>query len=245
MTTATTSAPTTLPKPNLIRVYVWELPVRVAHWLIVLSVVVLGVTGYYIGHPFITAPDPAGQHFVMGTVKAIHFFAAIVFTLTELSRIVWMFVGNRYARWDQLIPTRKERWKEMVEWLKFYIFIRRDPPRFVGHNALAGLSYALVYVMCLLAAVTGYALFAIDAGVGSPMRVFSFFVPLLGGAQTVRWIHHIIMWLLVLFIVHHITIAILVASAAKNATIDAMFTGYRFVEPDQVADSAEQSPGER
>jgi Ni/Fe-hydrogenase 1 B-type cytochrome subunit len=95
MTTATT----------LTRVYVWDVPVRLTHWLLAISITVLAVTGFYIGHPFIIAPDPAGQEFVMGTVQAIHFFAAIVFSLSEISRIAWMFMGNRYARWDQMIPT--------------------------------------------------------------------------------------------------------------------------------------------
>ncbi|HEY5647534.1 MAG TPA: cytochrome b/b6 domain-containing protein, partial [Pseudomonadales bacterium] len=89
-------------EPGVIPVYVWDLPVRLTHWLLAISITVLAITGFYIGHPFITAPDPAGQEFVMGTILAIHFFAAIVFSLSELARIVWMFVGNKYARWNQM-----------------------------------------------------------------------------------------------------------------------------------------------
>ena len=39
---------------QLVRVYVWEIPVRVTHWVIVLSILILSVTGFYIGHPFMT-----------------------------------------------------------------------------------------------------------------------------------------------------------------------------------------------
>ena len=35
-----------------VSVYVWELPVRVAHWTIALSLFVLAATGFAIGHPF-------------------------------------------------------------------------------------------------------------------------------------------------------------------------------------------------
>ena len=35
--------------------YVWELPVRITHWINAVSVVVLSFTGFYIGHPFFTA----------------------------------------------------------------------------------------------------------------------------------------------------------------------------------------------
>src|SRR3990167_4804750 len=60
------------PMSALVRVYVWEVPVRVTHWLIVLSIAVLSVTGFYIGYPFVTVSGPAGRHFVMGWTKVIH-----------------------------------------------------------------------------------------------------------------------------------------------------------------------------
>jgi Ni/Fe-hydrogenase 1 B-type cytochrome subunit len=226
--------------PRVLRVYVWEFPVRLTHWLITLSIIVLAVTGFYIGNPFIVVPDPAGQHFVMATMKAIHFYAAIVFSLSEIARIIWMFVGNRYARWNQLVPTRKERWKDLLEWLKFYIFVRPNTPRFVGHNPLAGLSYAVVYLVCIVSALTGYALFAIEAGPDSPVWPFASLLPLFGGAQTARWIHHVAMWLIIGFVVHHIACAVLVARVAQNATIDSMFSGFRFVSPEDLAAVEEQ-----
>ena len=236
MTTATTPAA----EPKLQRVYVWDVPVRLTHWLIAISITVLAITGFYIGRPFIVAPNPAGQEFVMGTVMAIHFFAAIVFSLSEISRIIWMFVGNRYARWDQMIPMSKVRWKHTWEWLKFYVLFRAETPRFVGHNPLAGLTYILVYGLCILAALSGYALFPLQAGPESPMRIFQFLVPLFGGAQTTRWIHHNIMWLLVIFVIHHISCALLVTRAARNATIESMFSGYRFAQPEDIAAEEEE-----
>src|SRR5208337_3282531 len=75
--------------PPKVRIYVWELPVRVTHWLIFFSVLILSATGYYLGDPFITVPGPAKDHFVMGTARAIHLYAAIVFTLAVLVRIYW------------------------------------------------------------------------------------------------------------------------------------------------------------
>lgn len=238
-----TAAPPRAAEAQLVRVYVWDLPVRLTHWLLALSITVLAITGFYIGHPFIIAPDPVGQEFVMGTVLAIHFFAAIVFSLSEISRIVWMFVGNRYARWDQLVPTNKNRWKKTWEWLKFYVLFRAVTPRFVGHNPLAGLTYAVVYVVLILNALTGYAMFAVAAGAGSPMRVFAGLLPLFGGLQTARWIHHFCMWVIVWFVIHHISCALLVARAARNAAIESMFSGYRFVAPEDLA--AEEAEGER
>ena len=86
------------------RVYIWELPVRLTHWLIFFSFIILSATGYYIGHPFISVAGPARDHFVMGTARAVHMYAAIVFALSVLVRIYWMFAGNAYARLTQFIP---------------------------------------------------------------------------------------------------------------------------------------------
>ena len=57
---------------EIVPVYVWEVPVRLAHWLIALSIAVLSATGLYLGHPFMTVPGPAEQSFVMGWAKVIH-----------------------------------------------------------------------------------------------------------------------------------------------------------------------------
>ncbi len=38
-------------KKSLREVYVWELPVRIFHWVNATVIVVLCITGYLIGHP--------------------------------------------------------------------------------------------------------------------------------------------------------------------------------------------------
>ena len=116
------------------RLYVWELPVRLTHWIITLAVFALAFTGYYIGRPFIIVPGEARFAFVMGTMKAIHFYAAIFFTLAVLARVVWMFVGNEYARWDQFVPLSRTRRRMLWTTFAYYIFLRRNPPSVAGHN---------------------------------------------------------------------------------------------------------------
>jgi Ni,Fe-hydrogenase I cytochrome b subunit len=88
---------------------VWQWPVRMTHWCNAYSILILAVTGLYMGHPFITVSGPAGQHFVMGWTKTIHFYAAIVFALSVVSRLLWMFMGNRYSTWDKFIPVARRR----------------------------------------------------------------------------------------------------------------------------------------
>lgn len=222
---------------GVVRVYVWEVPVRITHWLIALSIVVLSVTGFYIGYPFITVSGPAGQHFVMGWAKAIHGYAAYVFMAAVLMRVIWMFTGNRYARWDKFIPVHAKRRHGFWPTLKFYLFALRKPPGFVGHNPLAGLTYTLVFGLYFLAIATGLVLRGASAEVDAPLRWFVSWAPLFGGLQVARWIHHAVMWLLLGFAVHHVYSGILMSTVEANATMESMFSGYKFVPPEDLEHS--------
>jgi Ni/Fe-hydrogenase 1 B-type cytochrome subunit len=210
-------------------VRIWDLMVRVTHWAIALSLAVLAVTGIYIGRPFLSVSGPAGAHFVMGTIKAIHMYAAIVFSLAVVSRIVWMFIGTRHARWNNFIPVSRERRREAVEMFLFYTFLRRHPPAIPGHNPLAGMAYLAVFGLYLVMIATGIALEVVNADTDSLLQPFRFLLALFGGPQTARFLHHVVMWLLIGFFVHHLYSAMLVAVVEKNGTIDSIFSGNKWL----------------
>lgn len=222
------------PLPNTVRVYVWEWPVRVTHWLIAGAIVVSSATGIYMGYPFITVSGPAGTRFVMGTAKVIHFYAAIVFTLAVIARVAWMFLGNNYARWDKFLPVPAKRRQGLLPTFWFYVFRFRKPPGFVGHNPLAGLTYTLVFLLYFVMIATGLAQYSAGAHVESLMRSFTFLIPILGGLQTSRWIHHVTMWLLLGFAVHHVYSGVLMSQVEANGTMESIFSGYKFVPPDDL-----------
>ncbi len=215
---------------GLERVRVWRMPVRVMHWLVFASVVVLAATGIYLGHPFIIVAGPARDHFVMGWMKTVHFYAAIVFTVTVLSRIAYMFSGDEHANWRNFVPTTRLRWKHLIETLQFYALLKRKPPETVGHNAMAGAAYVAIFGLYMIMIVTGSAIYSVDAAQGSPMQVFRFLVPLVGGLQWARWIHHVGMWLLLGFVVQHVYSSILMAAFEKTGTMDSIFSGHKWVE---------------
>lgn len=72
-------------------VYVYETPVRLWHWLNAFSILVLAVTGYFIGSPLPTMPGEASEHFLMGYIRFAHFAAAYVFVIGFLARFYWSF----------------------------------------------------------------------------------------------------------------------------------------------------------
>jgi Ni/Fe-hydrogenase 1 B-type cytochrome subunit len=215
-------------------VYVWDLVVRVTHWVIALTMVLLVVTGIYLGKPFLSSSGPAGAHFATGWAKVIHFYAAIAFSLAVAARIVWMFLGPRRSGWRQFIPISRRRLRDLLATAKFYALLRPTPPRTIGHNPLAGLSYIAVYGMCCLMIATGFALYSVSSH--SYMKMWDFLLPVFHGAQGARWLHHVTMWLLIIFFIAHMFFSSMTSRSEKNGTIDSIFSGYKFLPKGQPPD---------
>ena len=75
-------------KKSLREVYVWELPVRIFHWVNATAIVALCVTGYIIGNPpAIQHATPPEANYWFGWVRFIHFAAAFVFILNFIVRL--------------------------------------------------------------------------------------------------------------------------------------------------------------
>jgi Ni/Fe-hydrogenase 1 B-type cytochrome subunit len=217
-------------------VYVFDAVVRLTHWVIALAIVVLAVTGLLLARPVLAAPGEAGQRFVTGITKVVHFYASIAFTLAVAARLVWLVIGPPYARWTEMIPVHKERFRQVVESFKFYAFLRKSEPHYAGHNALAGVAYGGILALYLVQIATGFALYGLDASVNSPMRYFQALLPWLGGAQTARWIHHGIMWVIILFTIQHLYSLWLSSKIDKNGEVDSMFSGYKHLRDGEDGD---------
>ena len=69
--------------------------------------VVLAVTGYFIGLPLPTQPGEASANFLMGYIRFAHFAAAYIFAIGLAARIYWAFVGNHHAKQIFKLPITK------------------------------------------------------------------------------------------------------------------------------------------
>lgn len=211
--------------------YVWEWPVRITHWINALSIVVLSVTGIYIGAPFLVASE-AGTAYTMGWMRFIHYVFAYLFAISVVVRLIWFFVGNRHASWRAFVPwTSRDGWRDLTDTFKYYTFLERKVPEAVGHNALAAVAYTGVFALFLLQIATGFALYGQFAPGGVIDSVFGSL--LLFGPQTLRLVHHVVMWLLIGFAIHHVYSSWLMDIKEKNGTLSSIFSGYKFISPEK------------
>lgn len=223
-------------------IYVWEIPVRLTHWVNFFCIVVLCFTGYYIHNPYVqvSAREAYGQAF-MSHMRDAHMLFAFIFVASLLLRTYWAFWGgNQWSSWRALVPffTPEGRGK-MVESVKYYFFFRREPPTVLGHNALAGFTYGIIVMLYFLQVFTGFALYGMGNPGGFWWNMTSWVFPYVD-AQHIRLIHNFIMWWLIAFAIHHVYSAFLVDSEEANGLMTSIFSGWKF----QCPHTAERSGGD-
>lgn len=208
-------------------IYVFELPVRIVHWTVVLALIVLSVTGYYIHHPFLSGSGFQGHPgFTMGEMRFIHEVAGFVFIAAVLFRIYWAFAGNQYAHWRGLLPISKTQRRDLREMLRFYFFLRRRPVPLNGHNPLAGLAYVLLYVMFIVTILTGLGLYAWVIRRPPWTTLFGWTWSVMS-VPTLRLVHFLLMFVYGAFFVHHVYSAVLFDIEEQNGELSSIFTGYK------------------
>jgi Ni/Fe-hydrogenase 1 B-type cytochrome subunit len=211
-------------------IYVWEMPVRVAHWVNVLAMTTLCVTGIFIGHPL--SIGESASAYTMGWFRFIHFTAAYVFTIGLAARAYWSFAGNKYSNWRTFFPyLNKPERERMVATFRYYFFLDRKLPHVVGHNAVAASSYFLVFLLYLGMIVTGFTLYSEHAPGGMMHKLFGWITTIFSN-QSLRLIHHSFMWLLIGFIINHVYSCWLMDIKERGGIISSMFSGYKSVEED-------------
>jgi Ni/Fe-hydrogenase 1 B-type cytochrome subunit len=222
---------------ELVRVKVWDFPVRMLHWTLVGCIIVLSVTGFYIATPLFGSSSASG--YTMGIVRTIHITTGWIFATTLVARIYWAFVGNWWARWDQLLPIRRERRAKIRPSVEYYLFRKLEAPPVVGHNPLAGATYVVLFCMFILQAITGFALEALSNPHGL-MWDLTGWVYSIVPIPEVRLFHYLVMFLTLGFIIHHVYSGAMVDREERSGEISSMFTGWKILPRSRVeAEEAE------
>jgi Ni/Fe-hydrogenase 1 B-type cytochrome subunit len=219
-----------------VKVYVWQVPVRLTHWVTVASIVTLSVTGVYIADPFLLPPSGP----VMTATRTVHMLAALALLLSGLLRTIWLIRGNRFARWYALVPTNRTQATELFRQAAFYAFLRKDIPKVLGHNQLAATAYLALIALLALETVTGLVLYG-ALGV-EPVASLVGWVRELVGLQTLRLLHHLAMWAILAIAVFHVYSCILVDHIEKNGLMSSIVSGFKYPTREEVLESRDGGP---
>jgi Ni/Fe-hydrogenase 1 B-type cytochrome subunit len=212
-------------------VYVYDAAIRIWHWVTVLCIIVLAVTGYFIASPL---PSLGGAettgHFEFAYIRFIHFAAGMILGVAFLLRIYRVLVGGKHARQIFYVPAWSIAWwKDLFGEVGWYLFLKK-PKEYIGHNPLAHFAMFAMFVLPMLVLLfTGFALYAEFEGVSSGWyKMFGWVFGLLGDAMTVRTWHHVAMWVVLIFSMVHMYMAIREDMTHRQTTISSMISGWRF-----------------
>ena len=217
-------------------IYVYEAPVRLWHWINAAAILVLIVTGWFIG-----SPPPSMQigeatfQFVFGYIRFAHFAAAMILTVGFFGRIYWAFVGNHHARQMFYLPLlRRSWWGEIYHEMRWYLFLEKTPKKYIGHNPLAQIAmFFFMTVGLSFMIITGFAIYAEGAQQGSVYDLV--FGPLrdwIGNSQILHSLHHIGMYAIVIFMMIHIYAAIREDIMSRQSMVSTMISGHRTFKDD-------------
>jgi cytochrome b len=115
---------------------VWDLPVRVFHW----SLVILFTLAYFTG-------DEENQ---------LHIYSGYAVLGLVLLRILWGFIGTRYARFTDFIYKPGS----VIEYLKR--LKSSSPQRYIGHTPPGGWMILALLASLLLTSVTGLQVYGLE-----------------------------------------------------------------------------------
>jgi cytochrome b len=113
-------------------IMVWDMPVRVFHWLLVIC----------FAGAWLTSDSER--------LMMIHYAFGYTACLLVLIRLVWGVIGTRYARFSQFLKSPRA----FIE--HFIAMLRGHPHHDVGHNPAGGLVMFALMILIIVIGFTGY-----------------------------------------------------------------------------------------
>ncbi|WP_024520487.1 Ni/Fe-hydrogenase, b-type cytochrome subunit [Bradyrhizobium sp. Tv2a-2] len=211
-------------------VYVYDVPLRLWHWINAAAILVLGLTGYFIGSGTPTALGEASGSFLFGYIRFAHLSAGYVLTVGFLLRIYLALIGTLHAKQIFYVPLwRKSYWADLLYEFRWYAFLEAKPKKYVGHNPLAQVAMFSMFTQTItFMVVTGFALYAQGAGNDSwQYQFFSWVFSIWPNTQDVHTWHHLGLWVIVSFTLVHIYAVIREDVITRQSIVFSMISGKR------------------
>ena len=224
---------------------------RTIHWVNAISMVVAIITGLYIAEPYYQTliAEPAVNKYVMAWNRWGHFIVAIIFDVTSII-VAYLFFFSRFEKPIlKLLPTPKNI-KEFFEVLiNLLTFNRRKNFDSSHSDSFNTVYFTIFHLLLAWMLFTGLQLYVhgLESGMSSigawwPAllhAVTDWTIPvsstLVGSSSMpnlmdVRIVHHITMWLIVVWVVFHIYYQVWRTIFWQEGDIAIAFGGNKFVK---------------
>jgi cytochrome b len=173
------------PNESVESFYVWDCFIRVFHWSLVSCVLL--------------------DYFVIDDGETLHQWFGYAACLLVLARIVWGFVGSKYARFSDFFPTPTR----IIKHLRHMIYGEQD--MHLGHNPLGAMMMFALITLVLALGVTGF-MQSLDA---------------YWGVEWLMDLHNTLANILIALAVMHVIAAMAMSFIERTNLIKAMITGVK------------------
>lgn len=208
--------------------YLFSPWLRIFHWVMVDSIIVLFVTGILIAKPLeIMALEPAQTHQLMNWVRNLHFLAAYAFCASFILRVY----GFAVNKGDRLFPRFWEGhfYAETLDVALHYMLLKKSHKSYL-RNPLARMSYAGLYALVAVEVLTGFAMYCMTKPNGVGGLLFGWVNVWLGGEMTAHLVHHYVAWAIVLFASGHLYMVTRAEFMEGESEVSSMFSGAKLLE---------------
>lgn len=115
------------------KIQIWDAPVRLSHWLMAICFTVAYVTAE------------------VDSLRLLHISMGYTMLFLICFRLVWGFIGSRYARFSEFIRSPAA----VIRYLRS--MISGHPARYTGHNPAGAMAIIAMLCLGLIVTMSGYA----------------------------------------------------------------------------------------
>lgn len=208
----------------------WSVAMCINHWAMAVCIVLLIISGFYIGRPFTIGAGETWQKFSVADVRFFHLLFGFMLTALLVWRAYLAFFSRFHADWKDFFAWLD--FKNVYKQILFYALITTDLPEHTGlYGTLQSAAYGFLLIMVFGIVITGLILYGALHSIGLGGFISVALHPLegtLNGLAGVRFIHHILTWGFVLFIFVHTYLAFWYDIVFKKGTISSIISGRVF-----------------
>ncbi|MCK9258118.1 MAG: Ni/Fe-hydrogenase, b-type cytochrome subunit [Sulfurospirillaceae bacterium] len=215
--------------------YQFSSGLRWTHWIRAIAIFALTATGFYLAYVFV-APGISDEPvlFLNAKMRMWHLVFGFLLIAATIFKI-YLFIFDRTSRLERVSFIDFLNPKIWIAQIKYYLFIGKHPKLRGVYNPLQVVAYGSLYFLVILISITGLVLYvhSYHEGLGGFLYDYMRSIEvMMGGLASVREIHHIAMWGILIFVPVHIYMAIFNSIMGKEGSMDSIISGYKFKKPE-------------